>query len=63
MAHSAVRGHSPTQRQSTNSKKLTLEKLSKSGPRRCTKFCQAHSDNERKIKLLLILHFIWDFRI
>ena len=31
MAHSAVWGHSPIQRQNTNSKKLTIKKLSKSG--------------------------------
>ena len=29
MAHSAVWGNSPIQRQNTNSKKLTIEKLSK----------------------------------
>ena len=30
MAHSAVWGHSPIQRQNTNSKKLTIEMLSES---------------------------------
>ena len=59
MAHSAVWGHSPIQRKNTNSKKLTIEKLSKSGLRRCAKFGQAHSNNERKTTLSLILHFIW----
>ena len=63
MAHSAVWGHLPIQRQNTNSKKLTIEKLSKSGLRRCAKFGRAHSNDERKITLWLILHFIWDFRI
>ena len=62
MAHSAIWGHSPIQRQNTNSKKLTIEKLSKSG-RRCTKFRQANANDERKIPFSLILHFIWDFRI
>ena len=38
MAQSAVWGHSPIQKQNTNSKKLTTEKLSKSGPRRYIKF-------------------------
>ena len=38
---SAVWGHSPIQRQNTNSKKVTIEKLSKSGLGRCTKFGQA----------------------
>ena len=48
MAHSAVWGHSPIQRQNTNTKKSTIEKLSKNAPRRYTKFCQAHSNNEQK---------------
>ena len=59
MAHSAVWGHSPIQRQNTNSKKLTIKKLSKSGLRRCTKFAQANSNDERKITLSLILPFTW----
>ena len=63
MAHSAVWGHSSIQKQNTNSKKLTIEKLSKSGLRMFIKFDQAHSKDERKITLSLILHFIWDFRI
>ena len=42
MAHSAVWGHSPIQKQNTNSEKLTTEKLYKSGLRSCTKFGQAH---------------------
>ena len=42
MAHSAVWGHSPIQRQNRNSKKLTIENLSKSDLRRCTKFGQAN---------------------
>ena len=33
MAHSAVWSHSSIQRQNTNSKQLTIEKLSKSGLR------------------------------
>ena len=63
MAHSAVWGHLPIRRQNTNSKKLTIKKLSKSGLRRFIKFGQAHSNDERKITLSLNLHFIWDFRI
>ena len=63
MAHSAVWGHSPIQRQNTNLKKLTIKKLSKSGLGRYTKFGQANSNDERKITLSLVLHFIWDFRI
>ena len=63
MAHSAVWGHSPIRRQNTNSKTLMIEKMSKSGLRRCTKFGQAHSNDERKITLPLILHFILDFWI
>ena len=61
--HSTVWGPSPIQRQNTNSKRLTIEKLSKSGLRWCTKFGQAHSNDEQKITLSLILHFILDFRI
>ena len=45
MAHSAVLGSSSYSRQNTNSKKLMIEKLSKSGLRRCTKFGQAHSND------------------
>ena len=52
MAHSAVWGHSPIQRQNTNSKKLTIKKLSKSDLGRCTKFGQANSNDERKITLI-----------
>ena len=63
MAHSTVWGHPPIQRQNTHSKKLTTEKFLKSGLRRCTKFGQAHSNDEQKITLSLILYFIWDFRI
>ena len=48
MAYGAVRGHPPIQRQNTNSKKLTIEKLFESSLRRCTKFSQAHSNDERK---------------
>ena len=51
MAHSAVWGHPPTQRQNTDQKKLTIEKLSKSGLGRCTKFGRPHSNHERKITL------------
>ena len=57
MAHSAVWGRPPIQRQNTYSKKVTIEKLSQS------KSGQAHSNYKRKITLLLILHFILDFRI
>ena len=63
MAHSAVWGHVPIRRQNTNSKKLTIKKLSKSGLRRFIMFGQAHSNDERKITLSLNLHFIWDFPI
>ena len=63
MAHSAVWGHPPIQRQNTNSKKLTTEKLSKSSLRRCTEFGQAHSNDEQKTTFSSILHFIWDFQI
>ena len=55
--------HSPIQRQNTNSKKVTIEKLSKSGLGRCTKFGEASSKEEQKIILSLILHFIRDFWI
>ena len=51
MAHSAVGGDLPIRRQNTNSKKLTIKKLSKSGLRRFIKFGQAHSNGERKITL------------
>ena len=47
-AHCAVRGHPPIQRQNTNSKKLMTEKLFESSLGRCTKFGQAHSNDERK---------------
>ena len=63
MAHSAVLGHPPIQRRKTNFKKLTIGKLSKSGLKRYTKFGQAHSNDERKIALSLILSFILDFQI
>ena len=48
---SAVWGHSPIQRENTNSKKVTIEKLSKSGLGRCTKFDEASSNDEQKIIL------------
>ena len=63
MAHSAVWGHPPILRLSTNSKMLMTEKFSKSGLRRCIKFGQAHSNDEPKITLSLILHFILDLWI
>ena len=63
MAHSTVWGHLPVQRQNTNSKMLTIKKLSKSGLRSFIKFGEAHSNDERKITLSLNLHFIWDFQI
>ena len=59
MARSAVWGHPAIQKQSTNSKKLAIEKLSKSGHRRCTKFGQAHSNDERKITLSLIYNILY----
>ena len=49
MAHSAVWGHSPIQRQNTNAKMLTIEKLSKSCLRRFTKFGQAHQTMNQKL--------------
>ena len=49
MAHGAVWGHPPIQRQNTNPKKLTIEKMSKSSLRICTKFGQAHSNDEYRI--------------
>ena len=63
MAHLAVWGYFPIQRQNTNSKKLMTDKLSKRGLGRCTKFGQASSNNEQSIILSLILQFISDFRI
>ena len=51
-------GHLPIPRQNTNSKKLTIKKLSKSCLRRIIKFGQAHSNNERKITLSLNLYFV-----
>ena len=63
MAHSAVWGHLPSQRQNTNSKNLMIKKLSKSGLRRFIEFGEAHSNDERKITLSLNLHFILYFRI
>ena len=63
MTHNAVWGHSPIQRQNTNSRKVTIEKLSKSGLGRCTKFGKASSNDEQNIILSLILHFIRDFWI
>ena len=45
MAQSAVWGHTLIQIENTNSKKLMIEKSSKSGLRRCTKFGQAHSND------------------
>ena len=47
MAHSAVWGHSPIEKQKTNSKKVTTEKLSKSSLGRCTKFGEASSNDEK----------------
>ena len=65
MVHSPISGYLPNQRQNTctNSKNLMIKKLSQSGLRRCTKFGQAHLNDERKIRLQMILHFIWNFRI
>ena len=48
MAHGAVWGHPPIQRQNTNSKKLMIENLSKSGLKWCRKLGQAHSNHEQK---------------
>ena len=58
MAHSAVWGHSPTQGQDINSKKLMIKMLSKSGLKRCTKLGQANSNDKRKVTLSLMLHFL-----
>ena len=44
-------------------KTFTIEKLSKIGLRRCTKFGQANLNDGGKITLSLVLHFIWDFQI
>ena len=46
-------------------KKVTIEKLSKSGLRRCTKFGEASSNDEQKnnTRKSLILHFIRGFLI
>ena len=41
-------------------KKVVLEQSQKVHK---LKFGQAHSNDEEKIPLLLILHFTWDFRI
>ena len=49
MAHSAVWGHLPNQRQNTNSKKVTIEKLSV--------WSSEKSNNERKIKLSVFFAF------
>ena len=43
--------------------KLSIEKLSEIGLRRCTMFGQPHPNDDRKITLLLILHFEWDLQI
>ena len=48
MARNTVWGHPPIQRQNTNLRKLTIEKLPMSGLRRCTKFGQPHSNDEQK---------------
>ena len=61
MAHSTIWDPFPIQRQNTNSKKLTIDKLSKSSLGRCTKFGRAHSNNERKIIFSLILYEISEF--
>ena len=42
MAHSAVWGYLPIKKQNKNSRKLTEEKLSKSGLSMYTKFDRAH---------------------
>ena len=63
IAYKVVLGCQPIQRQNTSSKKLTTEKLSKSGRRRCTKLGQTYWNDKRKIILQLILNFILDFRI
>ena len=49
MAHSAVWGHSPIQKQNTNSNKLIIEKLSKSGLQGVQNFVKLiELNNERK---------------
>ena len=63
MVHSAVWGHLPIRRENTNSTKLTIKKLSKSGLRRFIKFGRAHSNDERKITLAFVeLAFYMGFR-
>ena len=61
MVHSAVWGHSPIQGQNTNSKKLAIEKLSESGLRKCRKFGQAHSNDERKNNTFVNFAFYMGF--
>ena len=56
MAHSAVWGYLPNQRQNTNSKELMIEKLPETDLRRGKKLGQAHLKNEWKIRLSLIWH-------
>ena len=53
--------HPPTERQDTNSKKLTIGKLSKSGLRRHTKFGQAHSNDEQKNNTFIDFAFHIEF--
>ena len=61
MVHSAVWGHPPIQIQNTNSKKLTIEKLSESDLRRCTKFGAAHSNDQTKNNTFFYLAFYMGF--
>ena len=57
MAHTAIWGYLPNQKQNKNSGKLTVETLSESGLRRGTKFGQAHLNYERKIKTFVDFAF------
>ena len=51
----------PFKDKNINSKKLMIDKLSESSLKRCTKFGQARSNNERKITLSLIFAFYIGF--
>ena len=56
MAHIAVWGYLPNKKENYKFKKAD------SCLTKCTKFGQAHSNNERKIRLLLILEFGFPMR-
>ena len=61
MAHSAVWGYFPIQKQSKNSKRLTEEELSENGHSRYTKFGRAHLIDQVNIRHSLTRYIIWDF--